>query len=111
MEHSCVEYQQVMQLNRDHHQSRTLRIVLNVPRYTRNEYLFNDLKTPTVKEETNRYANKLQQKVATHPNQAARGPYETFTKRRLKRKQSIDLTIGTAMIRYYEDCTMVSNWG
>ena len=74
-------------------QAKILSTIVNALWYVRDEDIRRDLGNPTVKEATNRYAEKYKTRIATHPNRLAAEMFKTINMdRRLKRKYPADLT-------------------
>ena len=71
--------------------SKILRTIANALWYVRYEDIRKALKIPTVKEEIGRYAEKYEERTATHPNQLTAEAGKTLIERSLKRKHLTDL--------------------
>jgi hypothetical protein len=52
----------------EHFQSKTLRIITDVPLYVPNETIQKDLQIPTVKEEISHHSTQYSKRLSTHPN-------------------------------------------
>ena len=52
-------------------QTKTLRMIFNIPPYISNKIIYQDLKIPTVKQEITHYSNKYQKRLSKHQNDLA----------------------------------------
>lgn len=68
-------------------QTKTLRVIFNIPQYISNRLIYHDLKLPSVKQEITKYSNNYQTRLAKHKNELALGLSgdKSLRYRRLKR--------------------------
>jgi hypothetical protein len=72
-------------------QSKTLRMILDVPWYVPNTVIRRDLQIPTAKEEIQRYSSQYSARLSAHPNDLIANLMELPDNRRLRRHLSNDL--------------------
>jgi hypothetical protein len=72
-------------------QSKTLRMIVDVPWYVSNTVVRRDFQIPTVKEEIRRYSSKYSARLSTHPNDLILTLIELPDNRRLRRHLPIEL--------------------
>ena len=85
-------------------QSKTLKLLIDVPWYVTNETVHRDLKIPTVKEELSKFSNRCNIRINNHQNPlVAQLPDTTDQIRRLKRHYPLDLNIRFNYYQAYDD--------
>jgi hypothetical protein len=72
-------------------QSKTLRMIVEAPRYVPNTVILRDLQIPTVKEEIFRYSSQYSARLSAHPNGLMVNLIELPENRRLRRHLPNDL--------------------
>ena len=72
-------------------QSITLKTIVNVPWYVRNEQIQSDLSIKSVEQEIKYLRNRYMTKLGNHPNELANNLYSEDLPRRLHRKHPNDL--------------------
>ena len=75
-----------------HFQNKTLKQILNFPRYVSNWVIHQDLNIPFIKDEILTFSIKYKNRIQNHPNELARDLLQNNTHRRLKRVYPFDST-------------------